>query len=225
MKRAIWLMVVGTLVSIGSGAPARADFIFNNFSASPPLFNQGTVVSGNQDAYEINATGIPNPTTHFWAMRFTSILGRPILAVNIGAFNFSGPGTMIAEFFTDGAGIPGTLISGSTISLVPNAGSTPGVLTGLYDPTPSGVLTAGTNFWLVVRANIPTLGGWSRNNSGAAQNTRADNTGSGFTTQGAGDLAAFQVFAVIPEPSSFVLGGLAVSSFVGYVWRRRKQAA
>jgi hypothetical protein len=211
MKPQILLTGFLSLVLLAFPERAVADQIYSN------LGTDGTWDHSN--AYTINS-GFTQ------AMHFTLTASATLTAIDLPIGYESGTNLFNVQLRANNGGVPGAIIESIALSNLPTAFNEPlAVATSALHP----VLTAGTEYWVVVApGNASTNGVWNWT-SPLQTGTHASSADGGSTWTinafGRTEISAFSIegTAVAPEPSSTILVASAFATIAFGAWFRLRR--
>jgi hypothetical protein len=231
MKRFTW--TVATLALLGGGfGLARADHLYNTF---------GPGDSFNMDSGE-SVEGISffngHPLTVYVAIanKFSPSETATLDLVRFAMSDAVYPGQVEAVLAADNGGQPGTTLEDLGAVSVPASSHTSNVLpSGTIYSLSSGLhplLTAGTEYWLILQPTNPNSGMlafWNMSTplataAAASTGDPAHGSWNAYSAQGAFDIQGTATTAT-PEPTSVTLLVVGAVGLVGYSWRHRRRPA
>jgi PEP-CTERM motif len=206
MKNFILILAVSALL-FGVTKPAGADIVYTTFGPGNSYDTTGGVVisgTNNGAGYFAQANAFAPASTARLDSVSVPIFGQGAISILIAADASGNPGATVENL---GSITPGFSLSIQTIN-----------------STAHPVLTAGTNYWLVLQPTDPSSGidgGWSFSTPSTPPGERRTSpTGDWQTSPFGGE--AFEIDgAAVPEPSSFILLILAAVGAVGWRGTRR----
>ena len=150
-----------------------------------------------------------------------------LLAMDIyGSSNGTLGASATVRIWSDSGGVPATPLHDFTenISAVDNEGATANNQRSHVDFTTPITLSAGTTYWVGMSGTNYDLGQLGLSGSPYDDSRMAEFDGTTFqslTDTSVGDMA-FRLHGV-PEPSTFVMLGIATLALLAYAWRRRRR--
>lgn len=218
------------LALLGAVAPARADYLYDNFATSGNAFDISTGYAllnhRNEGGNIFHSTMLAVPFT-LGATNYT------LDTISVAVASVGGTPAFTLDLVADSAGLPGSTVLESFTGITPT-----GTYGSLFTPetvTSSGhpMLDANTKYWVVAQLDAPTnnFDGWMVNNTGALGAAANIDSGSGYGGWGYGSTDVSFAMSVtgtalpVPEPRFYQMGLLLVMGGYAGLRLRRKRAA
>lgn len=219
-----------TLALLVAGIPSvRAMDLFNNLTESA---DQGVTMSGNGSGnWKFNAEAFT--TTPYYAKNLVSSV---TLYLALNSFGSTGGTFDVAIYSNDTSGSPankpGTLVAnvatGQTASqIIPTSGAfvtfTPASVISLSDNTTYWVVLDASNYTgskQIISAGTDSSAGLGVTTNNMLQKDNVGTWSDNFPPGG----PSHMIMKVVPEPSTYALGGIATST-LGLMARRRRKSA
>jgi len=207
MKKAIVLAIIGIASSMATSSYGQGAIKLDNYTTTGPYVTYG---AGSDGALGAGVTSAYTMGLYYWNALGDHTGGTAAdpsgtaLPTSLGTFVLASGSGSTAQFQTTTFGLAGTAFSGPIYN-VPISAATGGDTITFMVVAYEGASYAAAQF---------------RGHSAAFNLVTSDPTAPGTVKTGSG-MAAFQVFAAVPEPTTMALGGLGLAALV---LARRKKA-
>ena len=209
MRNFVWMLTVVGLL-LGVPKPAAADIVYTAFGPGNSYnTTEGVTISGTNAGagYFAQANEFAPTATYSLDSVSVPIFGQGAISILIAADASGKPGTTVENL--------GSITPGFTVSI------------NTINSTARPLLTAGTNYWLILQPTDPSSGidgGWSFSSPSTPPGERRTSpTGDWLTSPFGGE--AFEIDGTaVPEPCSLVLVGLAGIGACGWRGTLRRAA-